>query len=179
MELSREIADAFSARGVPIDLLHSSTGPSVIRFELSVPAKIGYRKLAGVSKELAMTMGIGELRLSRFEGARGALALEVPNPEPYVLEFEDMICRFQSREPVALALPLGLKLNAELFCDTLSRMPHLLVAGMTGSGKSIFLHTLICSAAMAYSPRHIRMILVDMKMVEFSLYEDLPHLVGG
>ncbi len=154
-----------------------TTGPVVTQFEV-VPApgvKVG--QISALSDDLALALKAPSVRIVAPIPGRGAVGVEVPNPEPQVVRLREVLeSRAYRGSRATLPLALGRDLAGEPYCTDLSRMPHLLIAGATGSGKSVCINTIITSLLYRYPPAELRFLMVDPKMVELSVYDDLPHL---
>ncbi len=154
-----------------------TTGPVVTQFEV-VPApgvKVG--QIAARADDLALALKAPSVRIVAPIPGKGAVGVEVPNPEPEIVYLKEVLeAPAFRRSRAALPLALGRDLSGRPYCADLTRMPHLLIAGATGSGKSICMNTIITSLIYRYTPRELRLLMIDPKMVELSVYGDLPHL---
>jgi DNA segregation ATPase FtsK/SpoIIIE, S-DNA-T family len=142
-----------------------------------VESSIGGRTTGPVDADLALALRAPSIRIVAPIPGKGAVGVEVPNPEPEVVYLRRILetPTFQRARGV-LPLALGKDLNGRPYVADLAKMPHLLIAGATGSGKSICINTLITSLVYRHSPKTLRLLMVDPKMVELSMYGDLPHL---
>jgi DNA segregation ATPase FtsK/SpoIIIE, S-DNA-T family len=154
-----------------------TTGPVVTQFEVVPAAGVKVNRIAALDADLALALRAPGIRIVAPIPGKGAVGVEVPNPEPEVVYLRKILeaPAFQ-RARGALPLALGKDLTGSPYVADLARMPHLLIAGATGSGKSICVNTLITSLIYRHSPRTLRLLMVDPKMVELSMYGDLPHL---
>lgn len=154
-----------------------TTGPVVTQFEV-VPApgvKVG--KIAALADDLALAMHAPSIRIVAPIPGRGAVGVEVPNPTPTIVMLRELIETPEwSRARSALPIALGRDLEGKPVIADLAKMPHLLIAGATGSGKSVAVNTIITSLVYRYTPRDLRLLMIDPKMVELSMYNSLPHL---
>jgi S-DNA-T family DNA segregation ATPase FtsK/SpoIIIE len=154
-----------------------TTGPVVTQFEV-VPApgvKVG--SISARADDLALALKADSVRIVAPIPGKGAVGVEVPNPTPEMVQLCEVLeSRAYRRTGVALPLALGRDLSGQPYCTDLARMPHLLIAGQTGSGKSICINALITSLICRYTPAELRLLMIDPKMVELSVYGDLPHL---
>jgi len=153
-----------------------TTGPVVTQFEV-VPApgvKVG--RIAALADDMAITMRAQSIRVAPIPG-KGAVGVEIPNPTARIVTLRELL-EAQEWESSRAVLPivLGRDLEGKPVVADLARMPHLLIAGATGSGKSVAINTIITSLIYRYSPRQLRLLMVDPKMVELSMYNALPHL---
>ncbi len=154
-------------------------GAAVTRYELHMPVGIPVRKIHAHSSDIALALAAkSDIRIETPIKGKSAVGIEVPNDVVDTVGMKDIIVspRFtESRAPLTFAL--GKDVDGNVYCCNLDKMPHLLVAGSTGSGKSVCLNALILSLMFRTSPEDMRLILVDPKRVEFSIYNDLPHLL--
>ena len=169
-----EALGTFNVRG---DLVGRTTGPVVTQFEVVPAAGVKVRQFATLASDLALAMRAQSIRIVAPIPGKGAVGVEVPNPSPEMVAFREMIeSREYQKMPAALPIALGKDLEGRAVIADLARMPHLLIAGATGSGKSVCVNTLITSLIYRHTPRTLRFLMVDPKMVELSVYNVLPHL---
>jgi DNA segregation ATPase FtsK/SpoIIIE, S-DNA-T family len=154
-----------------------TTGPVVTQFEVVPAPGVKVNRIASLDADLALALRAPSIRIVAPIPGKGAVGVEVPNPEPEVVYLRRILetPTFQ-RARGSLPLALGKDLNGRPYVADLAKMPHLLIAGATGSGKSICINTLITSLVYRHSPKTLRLLMVDPKMVELSMYSDLPHL---
>lgn len=154
-----------------------TTGPVVTQFEV-VPApgvKVG--QIAARADDLALALRAPSVRIVAPIPGKGAVGVEVPNPEPEIVFLREVLESPAYRKSrAALPLALGRDLSGRPTSADLTRMPHLLIAGATGTGKSICMNSIITSLIYRYTPRELRLLMIDPKMVELSVYGELPHL---
>jgi len=164
--------------GVEGAIRHIRPGPVVTLYEFSPVAGVKLARIENLDKELTMALSATRIRIIAPIPGKGVVGIEVPNKDRATVYLRDLL----ESETFAHAgglLPLGLGKNIEglPYCVDLQRMPHLLIAGTTGSGKSVGLNTMILSLLYRQTPAEVRMIMVDPKMTELSIYEDVPHLL--
>jgi S-DNA-T family DNA segregation ATPase FtsK/SpoIIIE len=154
-----------------------TTGPVVTQFEVVPAPGVKVNRISALDADLALAMRAASIRIVAPIPGKGAVGIEVPNPEPEVVYLRRILetSSFQRARGV-LPLALGKDLTGKPYVADLARMPHLLIAGATGSGKSICINTLITSLVYKHSPQTLRLLMVDPTMVELSIYADLPHL---
>jgi DNA segregation ATPase FtsK/SpoIIIE, S-DNA-T family len=154
-----------------------TTGPVVTQFEVVPAPGVKVNRIAALDADLALALRAPSIRIVAPIPGKGAVGVEVPNPESEVVYLRRILesATFQKARGV-LPLALGKDLNGRPYVADLAKMPHLLIAGATGSGKSICINTLITSLVYRHSPKTLRLLMVDPKMVELSIYGDLPHL---
>jgi S-DNA-T family DNA segregation ATPase FtsK/SpoIIIE len=156
-----------------------TTGPVVTQFEVVPAAGVKVGRIAALADDLALTMRAQSIRIVAPIPGKGAVGVEVPNPTPRLVGFRELLESGEwSRAGQRMALPiaLGRDLEGRSIVADLARMPHLLIAGATGSGKSVCINTIITSLSYRYTPAELRMLMIDPKMVELSMYNALPHL---
>lgn len=154
-----------------------TTGPTVTQYEVEPAAGVKVRQIAALADDLALAMRAPSIRIVAPIPGRGAVGVEVPNPTPEIVPLRDILesPEFQNAR-AALPIALGKDLEGKPVVADLARMPHLLIAGATGSGKSVCVNTIITSLIYRHSPSTLRFLMVDPKMVELSVYNSLPHL---
>ncbi len=154
-----------------------TTGPVVTQFEVVPAPGVKVNRIAALDADLALALRAPSIRIVAPIPGKGAVGVEVPNPEPEVVYLRSILdsSAFQ-RSRGQLPVALGKDLTGRPYVADLVRMPHLLIAGTTGSGKSICINTVITSLIFKHSPQTLRLLLVDPKMVELAMYADLPHL---
>ena len=172
------IVSTLQQHGVDGVIKHIRPGPVVTLYEFSPVAGVKLARIENLDKELTMALSATRIRIIAPIPGKGVVGIEVPNKDRATVWLRDVL----ESEGFANAggfLPLGLGKNIEgiPYCVDLQRMPHLLIAGTTGSGKSVGLNTMILSMIFRQTPAEVRMIMVDPKMTELSAYEDIPHLL--
>jgi len=172
-----KLMDALRTFKVDGELVGRTTGPVVTSYEVEPAPGVKVRQFANLSNDLALAMRAASIRIVAPIPGRGAVGVEVPNPSPEIVYFRELI---ESREftsaRMALPIALGKDLEGKPIIADLAKMPHLLIAGATGSGKSVCVNTIITSLVYRHTPRTLRFLMVDPKMVELSVYNTLPHL---
>ncbi len=176
-ETGRLIAAKCAEFGVEGEIAEYHPGPVVTTYEFRPAAGIKVNQVLGLSEDLALALSAESIRVERLPG-RASVGIEVPNPGGgEIIAIRDVIEseKFQ-RSPSLLTLALGKDIHGESVVDDLRAMPHLLIAGTTGSGKSVGINALITSVIFKARPDQVKMILIDPKMVELAMYANLPHL---
>ena len=164
---------------IPAKVVNITIGPTVTRYELQMPAGISVSKVSNLTDDIAMCLSTdGAVRIEAPIPGKNLFGIEIPNSTRRTVGLREIV---DSREfegnssPVAFALGKGIS-GENVICD-IAKMPHLLIAGTTGSGKSVCLNTIILSILYKSSPEDVRIILIDPKRVEFSMFEGLPNLM--
>ncbi len=153
-----------------------TTGPVVTQFEVVPGAGVKAGRIVALADDLAMSMRAPSIRVAPIPG-KGAVGVEVPNPIARMVTLREMIESAEwGRGRAALPIALGRDLEGKPIVADLAKMPHLLIAGATGTGKSVTINTIITSLVYRHTPRELRLLMVDPKMVELSMYNALPHL---
>lgn len=154
-----------------------TTGPVVTQFEVVPAPGIKVNRIAALDADLALALKAPSVRIVAPIPGKGAVGVDVPNPEPEVVYLREILeSHAYQRGRGQLPLALGKDLTGRPYVADLARMPHLLIAGATGSGKSVCINTIITSLIYRYPPELLRLLLIDPKMVELSMYGALPHL---
>lgn len=177
----RERADLLTAKcaefGVHGRVEQIRPGPVVTTFEFKPDAGVRYSRILNLAEDLCLGLRAESIRIERIPG-KNTVGIEVPNHRRRVIHLREVLASddFQ-RTASPLTLALGTRVNGEPFVADLARMPHLLIAGSTGSGKSVALNCMLCSMLYKATPEEVRFILVDPKRLELGLYENIPHLL--
>jgi S-DNA-T family DNA segregation ATPase FtsK/SpoIIIE len=152
-------------------------GPVVTTFEFKPSAGVKYAKVVNLGDDLALALKAESIRIERISGS-STVGIEVPNKKRELITLRDLIdTDVFSQAQSLLTLALGKDIHGDAVVTDLARMPHLLVAGATGAGKSVGLNSMIISLLYKALPKQLRMIMIDPKMVELKIYEDIPHLL--
>ncbi|MDQ6981026.1 MAG: DNA translocase FtsK 4TM domain-containing protein, partial [Ghiorsea sp.] len=153
-------------------------GPVVVQFEFELAAGTKVSKVIALQDDLARSMSANSVRVAGNIPGKNAIGIELPNEEREMVFMRDVFASkaFADKKHI-LPLALGVDIAGQPVVVDLAKMPHLLVAGTTGSGKSVSVNTMICSMLMKYTPDDLRLIMVDPKMLELSMYDDIPHLL--
>ncbi|HXV61724.1 MAG TPA: DNA translocase FtsK, partial [Vicinamibacteria bacterium] len=152
-------------------------GPVVTTFEFKPDAGIKYSRITSLADDLCLALQAESVRIDRISG-KSTVGVEIPNRQREMIGIREMLESdvFQS-SPSRVSLALGKTIDGAPYVSDLAKMPHLLIAGATGSGKSVLLNSLICSILFKSSPDEVRMIVIDPKRIELGVYQDVPHLL--
>lgn len=177
-ELSALVEQRLSDFGVEAKVMAVHPGPVITRFELDLAPGIKVSKISGLAKDIARSLSLSSVRVVEVIPGKSYIGLEIPNEYREVVALREILesQRYaQSRSPVSLAL--GKDIAGHSVIVDLAKMPHLLVAGTTGSGKSVSLNAMLLSMLFKATPEQLRIIMIDPKMLELSVYEGIPHLL--
>ncbi len=177
-ETARELKETLQNFGLEVSIIGSSRGPAVTRYELQMPVGVSVKKITSLADDIMMSLGAKDIRIEAPIPGKKAVGIELPNKESTMVHFRELIedksfKNFDSK----VAFAVGKDLSGAAVVTDISKMPHLLIAGATGSGKSVCINTLIMSILYKATPEDVRLIMIDPKMVELSVYNGIPHLL--
>ena len=153
-------------------------GPTVTRYEVTPEAGVKVSKITGLIDDIALSLAVKGVRIEAPIPGKSAIGIEVPNKEAQMVSFKEMMDGMEDKSVNVLNIALGRDISGLGKYAPLNKMPHLLVAGATGSGKSVCVNTMICSLLMRFAPSEVKLLLVDPKKVELARYNGLPHLLA-
>jgi S-DNA-T family DNA segregation ATPase FtsK/SpoIIIE len=164
--------------GVDVEVRSVSPGPVITRFELDPAPGVKVSQIAGLAKDIARSLSVVSVRIVEVIPGKSFVGLEIPNENWEVVTLGEIL-KSEAYEKLAspLTLALGKDIGGHSVVADLARMPHLLIAGTTGSGKSVAINAMVLSLLYKTQPEQVRMIMVDPKMLELSVYEGIPHLL--
>lgn len=172
------VNQTLSEFGLQAKVRDFSRGPTVTRYEIEPAAGEKISRIAGLANDLARALSVAGVRVEAPVPGKSVIGLEVPNAEREPVTFHAALRSVGFQQTSAkLPLVLGKSIDGEIFIGDLARMPHVLIAGSTGSGKSVCVNTLICSLIYRYLPTELRFVMIDPKMVELTPYNGIPHLL--
>ena len=164
--------------GVGVTVTHVSRGPSVTRYELTPDAGVKVSRITALTDDIKLALAAADIRIEAPIPGKAAVGIEVPNKDNATVYFRDIIDTEEFRNHKSrLAFAIGKDIAGKPVVGDIAKMPHLLIAGATGSGKSVGINTLIMSLIYKSSPEDVRMIMIDPKVVELSVYNGIPHLL--
>ena len=173
--IERKLADF----GVAVKVLAAYPGPVITRFEIEPAVGVKGAQIVNLIKDLARALSVVSIRVVETIPDKSCMALELPNPKRQIVKLVEILASTTYNDaPGALTLALGKDIAGKAVIADLARMPHLLVAGTTGSGKSVAVNAMILSLLYKAEPKDVRLILIDPKMLELSVYEGIPHLLA-
>ena len=176
-EKARTLQTKSGEFGVLGNVIEIHPGPVVTTYEFKPDAGIKYSKIVGLADDLALALEAESIRIDRMSG-RGTVGIEIPNDVRETISLREIIESDLFRKaPSRLTLALGKTVSGETYVTDLASMPHLLIAGATGTGKSVGLNCMIASILCKATPDEVRVILIDPKRLELGVYEDIPHLL--
>ncbi|HXV90506.1 MAG TPA: DNA translocase FtsK [Gemmatimonadales bacterium] len=176
-EMGRRLVETLETFRVGGQIADKTVGPVVTRFELSPGPGVKVGRIAALGDDLALAMRAQSLRIVAPIPGKAAVGIEVPNPTPRMVYLRELIAAGEFRRPGrVLPVALGRNIEGDAVVDDLAKMPHLLIAGATGSGKSVCINTIITSLIYSHPPETLKLLMIDPKMVELSMYASLPHL---
>lgn len=176
--LSRQVELKLKDFGVEVQVVEVQPGPVVTRFELQPAAGIKVSRISGLAKDLARALSLSSVRVVEVIPGKPVVGLEIPNEYRDIVRLREILgCAEYENSKSPLMMALGKDIAGRPVVANLEKMPHLLVAGTTGSGKSVAVNAMILSLLYKSTPEQVRMIMVDPKMLELSIYEDIPHLL--
>ncbi|MGD9952448.1 MAG: DNA translocase FtsK [Burkholderiales bacterium] len=176
---SRLIEKKLSDFGVAVKVLAAYPGPVITRYEVEPAVGVKGSQIVNLVKDLARALSVVSIRVVETIPGKSCMGLEIPNPHRQTVRLSEILgSEVYAEMHSPLAIALGKDIAGNPVVADLQKMPHLLVAGTTGSGKSVALNAMILSLLYKAEPRHVRLILVDPKMLELSVYQDIPHLLA-
>jgi len=174
-----DLVEALAAHGVETQLVGFTVGPTVTRFELELGAGVKVARVTSLAKDIAYAMASPDVRILAPIPGRSAIGVEVPNPRRALVTLGDLLASPEAHKAShPLDVALGRDIAGRPVFVNLAEMPHVLISGATGAGKSSCINALVTSIVMRATPDQVRMILVDPKRVELGNYNDLPHLLS-
>lgn len=164
--------------GVGVTVTNVSRGPAVTRYELTPDAGVKVSRITSLSDDIKLALAAADIRIEAPIPGKAAVGIEVPNKDNATVFFREIIDTDEFRShPSRLAFAIGKDIAGKTVVGDIAKMPHLLIAGATGSGKSVGINTLVMSLIYKSSPDDVRMIMIDPKVVELSVYNGIPHLL--
>ncbi len=167
----------FASFGIKVTVERAEIGPSVTKYEVKPAVGVRVNRISNLSDDLALALAAKDVRIEAPIPGKSLIGIEVPNSDIATVSFRELWEQSQTKTENFLEIPLGKAVNGTARAFDLSKMPHLLVAGSTGSGKSVAVNGIIASILMKARPDQVKFMMVDPKMVELSVYNDIPHLL--
>ncbi|MDD6293294.1 MAG: DNA translocase FtsK [Eubacteriales bacterium] len=178
-ETAAKLQETLNAFGVKATVINESRGPSVTRYELQPETGTKVSKITSLSDDIKLNLAAADIRIEAPIPGKAAVGIEVPNAERDSVFLRDLIESVElSKHPSKLAFAAGMDIAGKVVVADIAKMPHMLIAGTTGSGKSVFTNSIIMSILFRAKPSEVKMIIVDPKVVEFGVYNGIPHLLS-
>jgi len=175
---SERLEAAFQSFGVNVNISNATRGPTVTRYEAELEAGIKLSKLTSLADDIALSLGASGVRIAAMPNKISTVGIEVPNKSISRVHLRDILeSQAFSGAKSKLTFAIGMNIAGDAIVGNVSKLPHLLVAGTTGSGKSVCLNSFILSILYKATPEDVRFIMIDPKMVEFKVYNEIPHLL--
>ena len=176
-ELCERITERLESFGIKGKVLKAYQGVTLTMFEFQPAAGMKISKIQSLTDDLALVLGAKAIRILAPIPGKTTVGIEVPNQEPDILRFSEVVSSCMTKKTMALPVPLGIDVYDKVHINDLAKMPHMLVSGTTGSGKSVFMNSLISGLVFHKSPKDLRFLMIDPKMIELSPYNGIPHLL--
>lgn len=177
-ETAMKLKSTLESFGVNVTITNYSCGPAVTRYEMQPEQGVKVSKILSLSDDIKLNLAAADIRIEAPIPGKAAIGIEVPNKENQTVFFRDLIDNDNFKKfPSNIAFAVGKDISGQVIVTDIAKMPHLLIAGSTGSGKSVCINTLIMSILYKAKPDDVKMIMVDPKMVELTAYNGIPHLL--
>ena len=177
-ENSKRLSETLKCFGIEPHIVNVTRGPSVTRYEIELERGVKLSKVTNLADDIALSLGADSVRISAIPDKISVVGIEVPNKlvsTVYAREVIDSAAFRTSKSPISFAV--GKDISGRCIIGDIATLPHMLIAGTTGSGKSVCMNTLIISLLYKSRPDEVRLIMVDPKMVELGIYNGIPHLL--
>ena len=172
------LESTFKSFGVHVIVKKAVLGPTVTRYEVQPAVGVKVSKIVNLADDLALALAAKDIRIEAPIPGKPLIGIEVPNRTTSAVSFKDVMAHQDAKsKEISLDVPLGKDVEGKVISADLRKMPHLLIAGSTGSGKSVAINTIITSVLMKAYPEDVKLVLIDPKMVELSVYNGIPHLL--
>ena len=176
---ARLLEETLRSFGINIQVKDVSCGPAITRYEAVLEPGTKVSKIVGLSEDIALALAATSVRIEAPIPGKSAVGFEIPNKKVSAVSFKEIVLSTHFKDvDIPLTMGIGRDLTGKTVATSLVDMPHLLIAGSTGSGKSVCLNTIICSLLYKYTPDELKLLLIDPKKVEMTPYNDIPHLVA-
>ncbi|MGO1460997.1 MAG: DNA translocase FtsK [Marinobacter sp.] len=176
--MSRLLEEKLGDFGVSVEVVEVNPGPVITRFEIKPAAGVKVSKISNLAKDLARSLAVLSVRVVEVIPGKSVVGIEIPNEKREIVRLSEVLgSKVFTESSSALTMALGNDIGGNPMVANLSKMPHLLVAGTTGSGKSVGVNAMLLSTLLKAGPDEVRFIMVDPKMLELSIYDGIPHLL--
>ncbi|MBD3640626.1 MAG: DNA translocase FtsK 4TM domain-containing protein [Marinobacter sp.] len=177
--MSRLLEEKLADFGVSVEVVEVNPGPVITRFEIKPAPGVKVSKISNLAKDLARSLAVLSVRVVEVIPGKSVVGIEIPNEEREMVRLSEVLgARVFKESSSPLTLALGNDIGGNPVVANLAKMPHLLVAGTTGSGKSVGVNAMLLSMLLKATPEEVRFIMVDPKMLELSIYDGIPHLLA-
>ncbi len=175
---AERLSNAINSFGVSAEIVGITRGPTITRFDMELDDGVKLAKITNLSNDIALALGVSSVRIAPITGMLSTVGIEVPNRSVSKVHLRDVLesDNFKNAIP-KLSFALGKNVSGDCVVGDISALPHLLIAGTTGSGKSVCINSLILSLFYKSTPEEVRLIMIDPKMVELGIYNEIPHLL--
>ncbi|MBR3246792.1 MAG: DNA translocase FtsK [Clostridiales bacterium] len=174
---AHKLEEALKSFGINAEVVNITHGPSITRFELTLETGTKVSRVTNLQDDIMLAMAAISIRIEAPIPGKSAIGIEIPNDVPTAVQLRGLVETKEFKAATPLTVALGRDIPGRpIYCD-LAKMPHLMIAGSTGSGKSVCINSILTSILVHSSPEEVRMILVDPKVVELSVYNGVPHLI--
>lgn len=170
------LEESFRSFGVDASVVNANLGPAVTKFEIKPAVGVKVNKIVHLENDLALALAAKDIRIEAPIPGKPYVGIEVPNASISTVSFREIVQDAMESSDL-LTVPLGRGVSGQTICANLAKMPHLLIAGATGSGKSVCINAIITSLLMKTKPNEVKLMMVDPKKVELGVYNDIPHLL--
>jgi len=178
IESARKLEETLNSFGVEAKVINISRGPAVTRYELQPSAGVKVSKIVNLADDIALNLASSGVRIEAPIPGKAAIGIEVPNKEVSLVLLKEVINTQEfEKHPSRLAFAIGRDISGDCVIADISKMPHLLIAGATGSGKSVCINTLIVGLLYKSTPNEVKLLMIDPKVVELGVYNGIPHLL--
>lgn len=172
------LQSTFKSFGVKVIIKKAILGPTITRYEVQPAVGVKVSRIVNLADDLALALAAKDIRIEAPIPGKPFIGIEVPNRATSVVSFKDVMEHQDKKaKKVPMDVPLGKDVTGSIISANLTKMPHLLIAGSTGSGKSVAINTILASILMKARPEEVKLVLIDPKMVELSVYNGVPHLL--
>ena len=176
-ETAHKLQQTLKTFGVNVTITNVSCGPAVTRYEIQPEMGVKVSKIVGLADDIKLNLAAADIRIEAPIPGKAAIGIEVPNKEGTAVMFRDLVESEEFRKhPSPIAFAAGKDIAGKVIVTDIAKMPHLLIAGATGSGKSVCINTIIMSILYRARPEDVKLIMIDPKVVELSVYNGIPHL---
>lgn len=178
MQTANKLKQVLANFGVKVEVINVSKGPSVTRYELQPELGTKVSRITGLADDIKLNMAAADIRIEAPIPGKAAVGIEIPNNGRDPVYLKELLMSRELREHKSkLAFPAGKDIAGRVVVADIAKMPHMLIAGTTGSGKSVFTNSILMSILYRTTPEDVRLIVIDPKVVEFQVYDKIPHLL--